>query len=446
MPSTDEQLRIQPHDLEAEQAVLGAILIDAAALASAQEILRAEDFYDSRHQRIFQAMEALGSRNEPMDLLTVGDLLERQGHLASIGGRGSLAELLTTVASASNIHHHCRIVADHAIRRRLIVFTDTLSRQAYGKQAIEGLLQTAERSVRQIMTGREDGEWCALEQVAMDTATYVDRVHKGHEALIGIPTGYAALDTLLGGWHRSDLVVIAARPSMGKTALALGSALAAARAGFKVGLFSLEMPRLQIGLRLHGMGAPLDLHALKTGTLTPQGWWMFAETTQRLAGLPMWINEVSDLTIERLASQARQLQASQGLDLLIVDYLQLLRVSERESRQQGIAEASRRLKVLAKELNVPVLVLSQLSRACEQRTDRRPILADLRDSGAIEQDADIVLFLYRHEVYVPDTEDKGIAELLVRKHRNGPIGDRTVRFIARFAEFKDLTEETQHDD
>lgn len=442
MHSTDEQLRIQPHDLEAEQAVLGAILIEPTALTTARESLRTQDFYDSRHQRIFQAMLDLAAAGTALDLVSLGDRLDRNGQLTAIGGRGGVAELLTTVASASNIAHHCRIVADHAIRRRLISFTDSLSRQAYDKQAIDGLLQTAERGVRQIMTGREEGEWCALQQVAFDTANYVDRMHKGHEAVIGIPTGFADLDALLGGWHRSDSVVIAARPSMGKTAFVLGSALAAARAGFKVGFFSLEMSRLQIGLRLHGMGAPLDLHALKTGTLTSQGWWTFAETTQHLAGLPMWINDASDLSIDRVVSQVRQLQATQGLDLLIVDYLQLLQIPDAALYQRGIAEASRRLKMLAKELNVPVLVLSQLSRACESRPDRRPILADLRDSGAIEQDADIVIFLYRHEVYVPDTDEKGLAEVLVRKHRNGPIGDRKVRFIARYAEFKDLPEGT----
>jgi len=441
MPNTEEPLQIQPHDHEAEQAVLGAVLFDPSTLAVAQERLNAEDFYDRRLSQIFQAMTELAKVGTAIDLVSVGDLLDRKGQLKDAGGHGVVAELLTTVASASNIAHHCRIVADHATRRRLITITTTLSRRAYDKLAVEDLLQHVERGFREIVTGRPDSAWYTLEQVALETATYVDRVHKGHEGLIGIPTGYAALDTLLGGWHRSDLVVIGARPSMGKTAFVLGSALSAAQAGYKVGLFSLEMSRLQIGLRLHGMGAPLDLHALKTGSLTPQGWWRFAEATQQLAGLPMWINDVADLTMERLAGQARQLQASHGLDLLVVDYLQLLHVPERENRQQSVAEASRRLKVLAKELNVPVLVLSQLSRACEGRKDKRPMLADLRESGAIEQDADVALFIYRDEVYNPDTEEKGIAEILVPKHRNGPIGDRKLEFVGRFGLFKDLTEE-----
>lgn len=441
MTTTDTQLRIQPHDLEAEQAVLGAVLIDNATLASVQELLSVEDFYDTRHQRIFAAMSQLATSEAVIDLLTVGDLLEREGQLKGVGGQGGVAELLTTVSSASSVLHHARIVRDHAIRRRLITFTDTLSRNAYDKHAIDGLLQTAERGVRQIVSGRADNGWHAMRDVSLETANYVDGVHRGHESLIGLPTGYEALDTLLGGWHRSDFVVIAARPSMGKTGFALGSALSASKAGHKVGLFSLEMPRLQIGLRLHGMGASIDLHALKTGHLTPEGWWRFAETMQRLEGLPLWINDASDLTVERLAGQARHLQATHGLDLLIVDYLQLLRMAGLENRQQAVADASRRLKVLAKELNVPVLVLSQLSRACEGRTDRRPILADIRDSGAIEQDADVVIFIYREEVYTPDTDEKGIAELLVRKHRNGPIGDRKLRFESRFAQFQDLSEE-----
>ncbi|MEO7862302.1 MAG: replicative DNA helicase [Nitrospirales bacterium] len=436
MPITDNP-KLQPHDLDAEQAVLGAVLLDPAALAKAQEHLSANDFYDSRHRCVFEAMADLVGKDEGLDLLTLGDFLESSGNLKHIGGRGTLAEMLTTIGSASNISHHAKTVRDHALRRQLIRLSDKISQRAYGKDSSAGLLEDAQRELHQIASSRDQRSWCSLADVACETVKHVDEVSKRKTALVGIPTGYKDLDSLLAGWQPSDLIVIAARPSMGKTSLALGSAIAAAREGYRVGVISIEMSRRQVGLRLHGMGAPVDVHALRTGTLTQQGWWLLAETAQKLGSLPIWIDDSSLLTVEQIASKARQLQARNGLDLLIVDYLQLLELHHAETRQQGIADASRKLKLLAKELDIPVIVLSQLSRACEQRDDKRPMLCDLRDSGAIEQDADVVMFIYREEVYTPDTEDRGIAEVLIRKHRNGPIGDRRLKFVDRFARFED---------
>jgi replicative DNA helicase len=431
--------RIQPHDLDAEQAILGAIALDRSALSLAQERLTAKDFYDGRHRRVFEAITELVGENEGIDLLTLGNLLEQNGDLKAIGGRGSLAELLTTVASSSNIVQHCRIVRDHAIRRRLIKFTAEISQRAYANDAADDLLRDAERTLGEVASGRDGRTWCPMADLVRETVDYVDHASKRGGALIGIPTGYQALDTILGGWQRSDLVIIAARPSMGKTAFALGSAVAAAKHGSRVGLLSLEMSRRQLGIRLHGMEAPLDVHALRTGRLAPEGWWLLANTASQLEPLTLWIDDSSMLTVEHIVAKARLLHLKHGLDLLVVDYLQLLQLQDAETRQQGIADASRKLKLLAKELDIPVLVLSQLSRACELRSlnDRRPQLSDLRDSGAIEQDADVVLFLYRHEVYVPDTEEKGVAEVLIRKHRNGPIGDRRLKFVDRFARFVD---------
>ncbi len=433
---TPEVPKVQPHDHEAEQAILGAILIEPTALARAQELLEPADFYDSRHQRIFRAMGELAGKSEPLDLVTLGNTLESSGDLAGVGGRSALAEILAAVASASNITQHCRIVADHAKRRKLIRCAADMSRQAYEKAPIAEILREAERSLLQ--TNRSERSWCSLAELTSETATYVDHVHKQGKALIGIPSGYAAVDSLLGGWQRSDLIIIAARPSMGKTAFALGTALAAAQAGYHVGVLSLEMSRLQVGLRLHGMGAPLDVYALRTGSLSMQGWRLFASTAQKMEALPFWVDDSAVLTAEQVSAKARYLKAANGLDLLIVDYLQLLQLSDSETRQQGIADASRKLKLLAKELDIPVLVLSQLSRECEKRPDPRPMLSDLRDSGAIEQDADVVLFLYREEVYVRNTEEKGVAEVLIRKHRNGPIGDRKLQFRDRYAQFVEL--------
>lgn len=430
--------RTQPHDLDAERAVLGAIALDRSALSLTQELISAKDFYDSRHRRVFQVMAALVENNEAIDLLTLGNRLEQNGDLKAIGGRGDLAELLTTVASSCNIGQHCRIVRDHSIRRQLIELTAEISRRAYGHEASEDLLREAERMLSGVDSSRDARTWCSLADLAQETVEYVDQAAKRGKALIGIPTGYQALDTILGGWQRSDLVIIAARPSMGKTSLALGSALAAAKHGARVGLLSLEMSRRQLGVRLHGMEAPLDVHALRTGRLTPEGWWLLADTASQLEPLTLWIDDSSMLTVERIMAKARQLHMKHGLDLLIVDYLQLIQLEDPETRQQGIADASRKLKLLAKELDIPVLALSQLSRACELRPDKRPMLSDLRDSGAIEQDADVVLFLYRHEVYAPETDEKGIAEVLIRKHRNGPIGDRRLKFVDRFAAFENM--------
>lgn len=437
MPLTDCP-RLQPHDLEAEQAVLGAVLIDPTALARAQEHLNASDFYDSRHRRIFDVMVDLARRNEGLDLLTISNVLESTGSMAMIGGRGTLAELLMTIASASNISYHARIVRDHALRRRFITFADKISQRAYGKESAADLLEEAQRDLHQLTSGRDEGSWHPLVDVVHETVAYVDQVSKRGQTLVGIPTGYQTLNALLGGWQRSDLIIVGARPSMGKTAFAIGSVLAAAKEGYRVGVLSIEMSRRQVGLRLHGMDAPIDVHALKTGSLTAQGWALFAATAHQLESLPVYIDDSCIVTVEHIAAKARQLQARSGLDLLVVDYLGLLELDGAETKQQGIADASRKLKLLARELDIPVLVLSQLSRTLESRPDKRPMLSDLRDSGAIEQDADVVLFLYREEVYMPDTEEKGVAEILIRKHRNGPIGDRRLRFVDRFARFEDL--------
>jgi replicative DNA helicase len=430
--------KLQPHDFDAEKAVLGAISIDPTVLANAQDVLTSNDFHDTRNRRIFEVMLELSGSSTIIDLLTVGDLLERKGHLQDIGGRGALAEWLTTVASASNIAHHARIVRDHAIRRRLIKFSVALAQKSYENGSTDDLLREAERGVSEITSGRDQRTWCSAADLAKETVGYVDRLAKRGSTPIGIPTGFHALDTLLGGWQRSDLIIMAARPSMGKTSLALGTALAAAEQGFHIGIVSLEMSQLQLGQRLHGMMGSIDIHALRTGALGQAGWWELAHTAQQVEALPLWVEDSSVLTADQLAAKARYLQTKNGLDLLIVDYLQLLQFSKAENRQQAVAEASRRLKLLAKELDIPVLALSQLSRSCEQRTnDRRPVLADLRDSGALEQDADVVLFIYREEVYNPDTDEKGVAEVLIRKHRNGPIGDRRLKFVHRFARFED---------
>ncbi len=430
--------RLQPHDQEAEQAILGAVLLDAAALTRAQEFVTAGEFYNTQHQRIYQAMTDLITSGSILDVLTVGDLLEQQGHLIGIGGRGALAEFLTIVASPANVVQHAQIVHNHAVRRKLIKLAATVSQHAYERAEPDEILHELEQGLSTLTSDRNARTWCPASELAQETVEYVDQASKRGAELIGIPTGFRKLNELFGGWQRSDLIILAARPSMGKTSLALGAAIAAAEHGFKVGIVSLEMSRQQLGQRIHGMKGNLDVHALRTGRLFHEGWWQLAHVAEQVGKLPLWVDDSPLVTVEQLCAKAKLLQARQGLDLLIVDYLQLLHMPSREGHQLAVAHASRRLKLLAKELDIPVIVLSQLSRECERREKKQPVLADLRDSGAIEQDADVVMFIYRHEVYVPDTDEKGVAELLVRKHRNGPIGDRRLKFVDRYARFEDL--------
>jgi replicative DNA helicase len=433
-----DQPQVQPHDLEAEQGVLGAILHNSTALSRAQEILTADDFYDTRHGLIFEAMVLLAGRSEAIDLITVSNQLNCAGQLERAGGTSTVAELLLAVATSANIQHHARIVHDCALRRKVIRVVADVSDRAYGNAPIDELRHEAQSKLFQLFSGRDEGSWRSISEISMDTVDYIDQLSKRSETLIGIPTGFETLNTLLGGWQRSNLIIVAGRTSMGKTALALGSALAAAQAGYRVGLISIEMSCRELGLRLHGMGAPIDVHALKTGSLSRQGWVSLAAAAEDIEKLPLWIDDASFVTVEQIMAKAHTLRATHGLDLLVVDYLQLLNLPFAESKQQGIADASRKLKLLAKELDIPVLVLSQCSRDCERRDDNRPVLADLRDSGAIEQDADVVLFVYREEVYRPHTDERGVAEILIRKHRNGPTGDRRLTFIDKFAMFQDL--------
>jgi replicative DNA helicase len=438
---TTDLPKIQPHDLEAERAILGAVLLDSTALARAQEVVTGQDFYDSGHRFILDAMAEVAGRSGHIDLITVGNQLTCNKRLETVGGTSALAELLTTVGTAGNIAYHAKIVRDYATRRKLIRFAASVSQGAYDPGPTDELLQQAERELFQISSGRNDGAWSSLAEISEDTVAYVDEMSKRSGDVLGITSGLRSIDSLLGGAQRSDLIIAAARPSMGKTSLGLGWGLAAANAGYTVGLISLEMSRRQLGLRLHGMGAPIDVHALRSGKLSPEGWYRLADVAHHLTSLPFWIDDSAVMSVEQVGAKARHLKMVRGLDLLILDYLQLLNLPYAESRQQGIAEASRKLKLLAKELDIPVIVLSQLSRECEKRPDSRPMLSDLRDSGAIEQDADVVIFIYREEAYRPDTEEKGIAEILVRKHRNGPIGDRRLRFVEQYAKFEELPAE-----
>ena len=446
MPTSDvSDLRLPPQNVDAEQSILGAVLLENSALSKALEVIVEEDFHRGAHRTIFAGMIELSERNEVVDQITLTELLKTRGQLEQVGGAAYVAELVQAVPSASNIRYHCKIVREKSLLRGLIrVATDVVSK-GYDELVESGdLLEYAEREIFRLGQGRVDRSFVAMHQIVKESVELVDRLFSRKERITGVPTGYRVLDDITAGLQPSDLIIIAGRPSMGKTSLALGIAeYAAIRANLTVGIFSLEMSQAQLVLRMLSSQAFLDSHALRTGQLTSEDWRALCDAADRLERAKIFIDDSGGLTVQQMRSKARRLKAEQGLDLLIIDYLQLMQGHSRaESRQQEISDISRALKAFAKELDIPVLALSQLSRAVENRKPPIPVLADLRESGAIEQDADIVMFIYRDEVYNPETEEKGLADILIRKHRNGPTGDRQLTFQERYAKFADL--ETHH--
>ncbi len=433
--------RLPPQNLEAEQSVLGAILLDNASLAKAMEVLSEEDFYRTAHRRVYMGMLDLSEHGEVIDQITLTEHLKTKGELEAVGGAAYLAELVQIIPTAANIRYHCKIVREKALLRNLIsTSTEVIARGYEGAIQADDLLDFAERSVFSLAQGKLGRSFTPLGHIIKESLDLVDRLSKRQERVTGIPTGFAKLDDLTAGLQGSDLVVIAGRPSMGKTSLALGIALhAATKHHHRVGIFSLEMSKEQLVLRMLSSLASVDSHALRTGRLLKEDWWRLAEAAGKLEQAPVFIDDTGALTVQQMRGKARRLKAESGLDLLVVDYLQLMQGrSDAKSRQQEISDISRSLKALAKELNVPVVALSQLSRAVENRKPPIPMLADLRESGAIEQDADVVIFIYRDEVYNSESEEKGMADIMVKKHRNGPTGDVKLAFLDRFAKFGEL--------
>ncbi len=433
--------RLPPQNLEAEQSVLGAILLENGSMAKAMELLVEENFYRTAHRKVYVAMLELSEQGEAIDQITLTERLKAKGELESIGGATYLAELVQVVPTAANVKYHCKIVREKALLRGLIATsTDIITRGYDGTAPVDDLLDFAERSVFGLAQGKMGRSFTPLNHIIKDSLHLVDRLSKRKERVTGVATGFYDLDELTAGLQPSDLVVIAGRPSMGKTSLALGMAQhAAIHGGATVGIFSLEMSNAQLVLRMLSSEAHVDSHALRIGKLQKEDWWRLAEAAGRLEQARIFIDDSGGLSVQQMRGKARRLKAEAGLDLLIVDYLQLMQGrSDAESRQQEISDISRSLKALAKELDIPVVALSQLSRAVEARKPPIPVLADLRESGAIEQDADVVMFIYREEVYDPESEKKGIADILLRKHRNGPTGDRRLFFHEKFAKFESL--------
>ena len=442
-PSTTASSRIDrlpPQNLEAEEAVLGALLLDPDAIIRLATILRPEDFYREKHGWIYDAVLVLHERREAVDFLTVCDELERRGQLDEVGGPAFLSGLINAVPTSVHAEHYARIVERTAIRRRLIEAAGQIAAMAYQEvDDVDEVVDHAEQVLFGVSERRISRELVPIRQVLSD---YYDRVeyltrHRGE--IIGIPTGFADVDKLLGGFQRSDLVILAARPSVGKTSLALSIAHNAAKKfRQRVAVFSLEMSDEQVVQRLISAETGINSQRLRQGEIEEDEWGRFVKATSNLAETLIFIDDTPSISALELRTKARRLHAEVGIDLIVVDYLQLMRGDVRsENRVQEISTISRGLKALARELNVPVLALSQLSRGVESRTDKRPLLSDLRESGALEQDADVVIFIYRDEMYNENTERKNIADIIVAKHRNGPTGTVALYFKKDLAQFRE---------
>jgi replicative DNA helicase len=447
--ATDDILkRVPPQNLEAEQSVLGAILLDNDAINQSIEILIAEDFYRESHREIFRAMVLLSERNQPVDAITLTDTLRNHGALEAIGGAGYVAELAACVPTAANVAHYARIVREKAILRSLASVATEIAGGAYeAPPNVDEFLDEAEHKVFEISERRIRQAFYSMNDLTRESLKLIERLYEKKELVTGVPTGFLDLDRLTAGLQPSDLVIIAARPSMGKTALALNiAAYAAIEAEPRVGVafFSLEMSKEQLVLRMLCAEGRVDSSKARAGFLGERDFPKLAQAAARLSEAPIFIDDSSDTSPIVLKAKCRRLmrERNANLGLIVVDYLQLMRSARPgESREKEIAEISRSLKALAKELKVPVIALSQLNRQVETRPDRRPLLADLRESGAIEQDADVIAFIYRDEMYHRDSKEPGVAEVIIAKQRNGPTGTAKLTYLSQYTRFENHADE-----
>jgi replicative DNA helicase len=437
--------RTLPHNLEAEKCVLGAILINNPAFNQASEVIDAQDFFRDAHRRIFDKMVALSERSEPIDLVTLKDELTRSGDLDDVGGPAYISALTDGVPRSANVEYYAKIVKEKSTLRRLIQSaTDVLGRAYDAEEDADELLDQAERSIFQIAEHRLRSGFVRVGEMVDQGYQLIEKLQQHKGLVTGVPSGFVELDEMTSGFQRSDLVIVAARPSMGKTSLVLNMALhAGIEAGKTVGIFSLEMAREQLFLRMLTSEARVDAHRFRGGFLGEQDYARLVEAFARLHDAKVYIDDTPSVGILEMRAKCRRLKLERGLDLIIVDYLQLMQGRGRfENRQQELASISRSMKILAKELDVPILALSQLSRAPESRGDHRPQLSDLRESGALEQDADVVIFIFREDMYSADGEPKpenaGTAEIIIGKQRNGPTGTVRLAFLKQYTRFENL--------
>ncbi|HVL98010.1 MAG TPA: replicative DNA helicase [Egibacteraceae bacterium] len=433
--------RVPPHNLDAETSILGAMLLSRDAIAEVSELVGPDDFYRGAHRTLYEAMRHLYDRGEPVDPVTLADELEHRGTLDDVGGAVGVSDLVARVPTAANALYYARIVAEQALRRRLIDAGTDITRLGYdaAKDADEAV-DAAEQTIYQVAQRGHSSEFVPMKDLLMESFERIERLHESNSAITGLATGFTDFDEVTAGLQPQNLVVIAARPAMGKSTLVVNVATHVTVEQRKPAvLFSLEMSQRELIDRILAAEARVDSERLRTGRLTETDWPKLSQAMGRLAEAPLFIDDTPGINLMEIRAKSRRLKAKHGLELIIVDYLQLMQSHRRaENRVQEVSELSRGLKILAKELDVPVIALSQLSRKPEDRTDRRPQLADLRESGSIEQDSDLVAFIYRDEVYHPETEAKGEAELILAKHRNGPL--RTVRlsFLGHYSRFANM--------
>ncbi len=438
----ENNTRIPPNNIDAEKSVLGAILVLADVIMDVTDIVKPEDFYRKDHEIIFSAMMELFNANKPIDVVTVTEKLSQMGVLEKVGGIPYLGSLADEVPLASNAPQYATIVAEKALQRRLIKCGQDITKNAFDTEGdVTAVLEKAEQSVLDVMQNRASKSYIQIKDVLPGVFNILEQASKSN-GMSGIPTGFYDLDQMTAGLHNSDLIIVAGRPAMGKTAFMLNMARnIAVKENLPVAIFNLEMSKEQLATRMLSTESGVESEKLRNGNLEDSDWTQIAEGMSALSGAPIYFDDSSDISIQSIRSKCRKLKMEKDIKVVFVDYLQLMqgKVGKSDSRTNEVADISRSLKVMARELNIPVIVGSQVNRELEKRNDKRPMMSDLRESGSIEQDADIVMFLYRDEVYNKETEFKGVAELIVAKHRNGATGTCNLVFDAAHSAFKNMS-------
>ena len=435
--------RVLPHSLEAEQSVIGSMLMDREAIITASEIVTADDFYQHQYGVMYESMVELFNEGKPVDLVTLQNRLKEKDVPPEVSSLEFVRDIITTVPTSANVKYYATIVKEKAVLRRLIRVNEEIANDCYlGRDPLETILADTEKKIFDLLQSRSSGDFVPIRQVALNVLENIEKASKTKETVTGVPTGFIDLDYKTSGFPPSDFILIAARPSMGKTAFVLNVVdHVAVKKGIPCMVFSLEMSKEQLVNRMLSMESNVDSQKLRTGTLTDSDWDAVVEGVGIIGGSKLIIDDTPGISISELRSKCRKMKLEHGLGMVIIDYLQLMTGSGKSSdnRQQEISEISRSLKALAREMQAPVVALSQLSRACETRTDHRPMLSDLRESGAIEQDADVVMFLYRDDYYNKDSEMKDMAEVIIAKQRNGPIGTVNLVWMPQYTKFANAT-------
>jgi replicative DNA helicase len=434
--------RTPPHNIEAEQAVIGAIFLEPQAITTASEVLSPSDFYRAAHQKIYEVILSLSEKGEPIDIVTVTSELQDRKLLEEVGGVSYLSDVANSVPTAANIEYYSQIVEEKALLRHLIRTATEITKNGYTTEdGVDAILNEAERSILEVARRKRSGTFKVIKDVLVEAYDNIELLNNREGEITGIPTGFNQLDRMTAGFQRNDLIIVAARPSVGKTAFALNiSQNVATKAAENVAIFSLEMGAEQLVMRMLCAEGNIDAQRLRTGKLLPEDWQKLTMAMGSLSSAGIYIDDTPGIKINELIAKCRRLKQEHGLGMVLIDYLQLIVGSGKtgENRQQEVSEISRSLKALARELQVPVIALSQLSRGVEQRQDKRPMMSDIRESGSIEQDADIVAFLYRDDYYDKESENKNIIEIIIAKQRNGPVGTCELAFVKEYNKFVNI--------